>query len=421
MVHATPSTGTALRAPRYRWALPTESFLREASPRISKLMMLQVAAIAGVMSLPPVVRATGISPFEAVPLLSSYVARDVFSNLVLVPRVDRSRVSRGLYVGLDLFFGLGICLALPALTRDPESPLWMVPVMYSAMNGALYDAEPSLTLLLLHGATPLLTMPWFLLVAPHSSWSIAGPVLAALFCTIAYHLIGERNLTMQVRLHEQEQLVARLHARETELERRHLAQDLHDQIASPLATAAVYGSVIREHLHDPEELRRVARAIEESAQAGLADLRGVVEGLDPSGNDLTSFARMLELHARRRARPHAADFELEVHGDALAPLPARTRIAAARFVSEAVHNALHHGCARHIHARVELVGGELHVHVEDDGAGFNPARAAPGRGLGGMRRRAEELGGRFEVHAAPGHPTRLVLHLPLPSGDQVAS
>jgi signal transduction histidine kinase len=53
--------------------------------------------------------------------------------------------------------------------------------------------------------------------------------------------------------------------------------------------------------------------------------------------------------------------------------------------------------------------------VVDDGSGFDPSRLEEaldhGFGLASMRERVEQIGGRLEVHTAPGMGTRIVVQL----------
>jgi signal transduction histidine kinase len=52
--------------------------------------------------------------------------------------------------------------------------------------------------------------------------------------------------------------------------------------------------------------------------------------------------------------------------------------------------------------------------VADDGAGFDAAAPAAGRGLSGMRRRAQKIGASLQVASGAGG-TRVVLEYPLAS------
>ncbi|GGM22430.1 sensor histidine kinase [Deinococcus aerophilus] len=61
-----------------------------------------------------------------------------------------------------------------------------------------------------------------------------------------------------------------------------------------------------------------------------------------------------------------------------------------------------------------LDGEELTLEVNDDGPGPGDHRnARSGLGLGGMRERAESLGGRFHLEGGAAGGTRVVAWLPL--------
>jgi hypothetical protein len=64
-------------------------------------------------------------------------------------------------------------------------------------------------------------------------------------------------------------------------------------------------------------------------------------------------------------------------------------------------------------------GLRLEADIEDNGRGFNPPSPerpdvrAGGNGLGNMRLRAAQLGGRLDIDSAPSRGTRLKLTVPL--------
>ena len=84
-------------------------------------------------------------------------------------------------------------------------------------------------------------------------------------------------------------------------------------------------------------------------------------------------------------------------------LPAAREEAAYRIAQEALHNALRHADATRISVVLRDLGAEgLSLVVADDGVGFSVDGVAPGGvGLGSMRARAEEVGGRLQVRSGP--------------------
>jgi len=90
---------------------------------------------------------------------------------------------------------------------------------------------------------------------------------------------------------------------------------------------------------------------------------------------------------------------------------------------ETLNNAVKHSGASEVRVTLELVARGFNVMVADNGSGFDlnqrlPAaggdRMVSGYGLAGTRARLEQIGGRVEIHSAPGTGTRVELHAPLP-------
>ena len=105
-----------------------------------------------------------------------------------------------------------------------------------------------------------------------------------------------------------------------------------------------------------------------------------------------------------------------------AGLPAGIDLAAFRVAQEALTNVVRHAGATRVTVRVRRTDDELEVQVDDDGYGAVTApgrggggRVAPveGRGIAGMRERAQALGGTLEAGPRPGRGFRVRARLPL--------
>ncbi|MDR7869168.1 MAG: histidine kinase N-terminal 7TM domain-containing protein [Sporomusaceae bacterium] len=87
-----------------------------------------------------------------------------------------------------------------------------------------------------------------------------------------------------------------------------------------------------------------------------------------------------------------------------------------RIIQEAMANTRKHASASQVKVSLRAAGGEAAVVIEDDGCGFAAEAAlAAGEnrhGLGIMRERAGEIGGRLEIESAPGAGTRVTVWLP---------
>lgn len=130
-----------------------------------------------------------------------------------------------------------------------------------------------------------------------------------------------------------------------------------------------------------------------------------------------SLVPFLRAEARAFARATGVTPDLEVNGP-VDEATASQRITVLRGIQEALRNARRHGAAESVSVLVEAQPGRLEATVEDDGRGFNVARALArarrqGRiGLAGIDQRARLLGGSCEIRSRPGGPTSVKIRLP---------
>jgi signal transduction histidine kinase len=104
--------------------------------------------------------------------------------------------------------------------------------------------------------------------------------------------------------------------------------------------------------------------------------------------------------------------DLVVHG-LEKRVPGNVELAVYRMVQELLGNAMKHAKASHIEVQVVRQDGTLNVMVDDDGIGFEPGSTEGGLGLGGLRRRAEALGGTVHMDSRPGRGTSVSIDVPL--------
>jgi signal transduction histidine kinase len=88
-------------------------------------------------------------------------------------------------------------------------------------------------------------------------------------------------------------------------------------------------------------------------------------------------------------------------------------------VKEALTNALKHSHAREVRVQAKATAQVLEIVVQDDGQGFEakvpPPKPGKCRGLGNMRRRAEDMGGTLAVESGRGKGTTVRLCVSFPS------
>lgn len=388
---------------RYRWLLdyaPESPGIFVRGKEIRDLFLTE-AFFAFLLALPPVAQALGVSSLQAVLLVATHFALVAGNSLLLRRRAQSRRWAFHLGWTINLLAGTGVACAIPVLGGNPNTMAWCIPILYAAMNGTLADTRPSRALLLVAGIGPLLTIPAFPWGDP---WSIGGPLLAGGLSAGTYHYLAMRTAGVRRLRALHEEALEELHMQREEIARMNLARDLHDSVGSTLGLLSLHAELLERHQHDPAQVARLAALAREAARGGLDDLRGVLEAIAPEKGTLASLATALEGLASRAAPGVRVDVEVGAGGER--EVPGAARLVLVRGFQEALRNAVIHGHARSV--RVKLDGEEgVRMRVVDDGVGFRLDAVRKGRGLGGMRARTEEAGGRFEIEAKPGEGTRL--------------
>ncbi len=195
-------------------------------------------------------------------------------------------------------------------------------------------------------------------------------------------------------------------------ERARLARELHDSVVQTLYGISLGAGTAGELLHhDPAQAQRSIAWIQETAAAGMTDLRDVILRLRPAA---------LPAGGLVAALGHLLDTLQALHGcrtsamlDAEPPTSADVRQALYRIAQEAVQNAAKHARAGHVSVRLFGEDPDVVLEIVDDGQGFRLDREYPGRlGVRSMRERAEGVGGRLDIFSSPDTGTVVRARLP---------
>jgi len=321
--------------------------------------------------------------------------------------------------------------------------LRIAPVQGSAL-GALYTQKQSLSLdrprgqeaAFLHElgleARSVLVEPFSMMEGQGGGLAIAlrrdgsfrkpdREALKAFADSVAARLAAERSV-------EIERLRYGMEARERE--RTRWAREIHDESIQGIGALRMRLANAR----DLEDMQALSSAVEEALEGlghEIDGLRHLITELRPAALDDLGLAAALEALARRAQAIDGLDVRTEIEfgrdedihpgeaHDGGGRLDPELESTIYRVVQEALTNVSRH--AEATHAVIRLTGDEQRVvaSVTDDGKGMpDTARLGPredggGFGTGGMRERAELVGGDLEWVPAPGKGTVVRLTVPL--------
>lgn len=223
-------------------------------------------------------------------------------------------------------------------------------------------------------------------------------------------VVGVRHQRAESLHRERETLAAEAVAEE----RARIAREMHDVVSHSLAAIVMQSGGAANVLDsDPARARQSLATIEATARRGLEEMRRMLGLLGETEAELApqpGLARLDDLIST--ARSAGLDVECRVAGDG-PPLPAAVDVSAYRIVQESLTNVMKHAHAGRVEIEVRREPDHLAVDVLDDGRP-EPGEPGAGRGLAGMRGRAEVLGGTLDAGPrADGPGFRVAARLPL--------
>ena len=265
-----------------------------------------------------------------------------------------------------------------------------------------------------------------LIVALRSDGSFRGPdreALSAFASSVSQRLAAERSV-------EIERLRYGMEARERE--RTRWAREIHDESIQGIGALRLQLANARD-LDDKQALSEAVATVLEGLGTEIDQLRHLITELRPAALDDLGLAAALEALARRAQAIDGLEVKTEISlgadgaaadaGDLeeMRRLDAELESTVYRVVQEALTNVSRHAQATSAVVSVVERDGVLRASVTDDGQGMPDAsRLGPrgdglegGFGMGGMRERAELVGGELEFMPAPGKGTTVRLTVPL--------
>jgi signal transduction histidine kinase len=249
--------------------------------------------------------------------------------------------------------------------------------------------------------------------------------LNAFATSVAQRLAAERSV-------EIERLRYGMEAREHE--RTRWAREIHDESIQGIGALRLQLANARD-LDDREALKHSVDMVLEGLGNEIDGLRHLITELRPAALDDLGLAAALEALARRAQAIDGLDVKTEIDLGAQAAgaaenghgvgdgrrLDPELESTIYRVVQEALTNVSRHAQATRAVVRVVERDGLVRASVTDDGRGLpDSGRLGPrgdglegGFGMGGMRERAELVGGELEFAPAPGQGTVVLLTVPL--------
>lgn len=197
-------------------------------------------------------------------------------------------------------------------------------------------------------------------------------------------------------------------------ERNRLARDLHDSIKQQLFVIQTAAATAQTRFDgDDAGAKEALGQVRDSTREAMTEMEAMLAQMAAAPLENSGLIEAARKHCEAAGFRTGAKVEFKLgelpETEALAP---GAHEAILRTVQEALSNAARHARPSQVTVSLGTAGHEVRLTVEDNGAGFDTARAPRGQGIANMRARAEEFGGTFELDSQPGRGTSITTAIP---------
>lgn len=209
---------------------------------------------------------------------------------------------------------------------------------------------------------------------------------------------------------------------ELEKVRTRIATDLHDDIGSSLSQIAILSEVVRQKVGN-NGANEPLNLIADTSREMVDSMSDIVWAINPNKDSLSDLAKRMRRFASDvlEAKDIAFQFEFSDSSKDIS-LGADIRREVYLMFKECVNNLAKHSKATGAVLSLWVEGNNLLVKIKDNGKGFHVPpfdehttfEGFGGNGLLNLRKRTENLNGKFEIHSEIGKGTEISLEIPIP-------
>ncbi len=219
--------------------------------------------------------------------------------------------------------------------------------------------------------------------------------------------LSTQKLRRELQLHKQKEAL--------ESERARIARDLHDQLGANLTQVALLGEMAVADKNSPDEIESHAKQISETARETTRSLDEIVWAINPSNDTLEGVANYACKYAQEYLALANVRYRLDLPVQLpTTPIPPEVRHNVFLAFKEAVNNVVKHAQAGEVWIRLRLLPETFVLEIEDNGRGVGNQAAPQNRnGLRNMKKRMEDIRGKFSISGGANGGTIVRLTVPL--------
>ncbi|MBF8455953.1 sensor histidine kinase [Kaistella sp. G5-32] len=220
---------------------------------------------------------------------------------------------------------------------------------------------------------------------------------------LLFYLYNRRKYTLQKRKFRQKL--------ELEHQRNKITADLHDDLGASLSSLQINSAVVQKLFDkNPAEAKKILKKIESQAKGISENIGDIIWSLKPSKDEFMSLSTRIKKITSEILGSSNIKYKIKIDeliNEEINDFSARKNIIL--ICKEALNNILKHSDSTKAELSIEKNETHFRLQISDNGTGFKNSENG-GNGLTNMKKRAEELGAKFEISINNG--TSIIIDIP---------
>ena len=225
------------------------------------------------------------------------------------------------------------------------------------------------------------------------------------------HIIETQKFSKLLKDQELEGIDAIINAQEKERER--IANDLHDNLGSKIATLKLYiEEIIDSENYSQKDKDKLYKKLKNLADDTYKEIRSIAH----KKNFGTFIDKGLILSIQAIANQISSSHKISIrviNVNVNNPITSTIEIQIFRIVQELLTNCIRHANATEVIIQFSEYEHVLNIFVEDNGIGFDTNMTPFGFGLNNIKNRIEKIGGTIDIDSTLNEGSSIILNIPL--------
>jgi signal transduction histidine kinase len=196
--------------------------------------------------------------------------------------------------------------------------------------------------------------------------------------------------------------------------REKISQNLHDDMGATISSLYIYSEIAQNTIENkPATALDMIKRISEQSKLLMEDMSDMVWSMKGQGQEIMKLDARIKNYGVEllNARNISCKYQIDESAfDGLSQFDARKNVLL--MIKEAINNIAKYSMATEAVVEVFRKNNKLHIHIADNGMGFDLNNTTNGNGLKNMSSRVKELGGQLKIETQPGAGTSLTAILP---------